>query len=42
MQLLEFYQKVNKKIEGGKVDELASLDPPKPEYFHFYDLKTET
>ncbi|MEM7654696.1 MAG: AMP-binding protein [Bacteroidota bacterium] len=37
MELLAFYQQVNQFINEGNVEALASLNPPKPEYFNWVE-----
>ncbi|MEM6800220.1 MAG: AMP-binding protein [Bacteroidota bacterium] len=37
MNLLDFYQEVNQKIEENKLAELHDLNPPKPEYFNWVE-----
>ncbi|MFD1550840.1 branched-chain amino acid aminotransferase [Putridiphycobacter roseus] len=46
MELLEFYQKVNQKIEAGEIADLSTFNPPKPAYFNwvediFYPLNVQ-
>ncbi|MEM9936017.1 MAG: AMP-binding protein [Bacteroidota bacterium] len=37
MELIEFFKDVNQKISEGKLVELTSLNPPKPEYLNWVE-----
>ncbi|MEM8897131.1 MAG: AMP-binding protein [Bacteroidota bacterium] len=37
MELIDFYREVTQKIEEGKLEELTSMNPPKPEYLNWVE-----
>ncbi|MEM7372068.1 MAG: AMP-binding protein [Bacteroidota bacterium] len=37
MELIDFFQEVNANIQRGKLEQLAGMNPPKPEYFNWVD-----